>query len=137
MFNKQFYSGRLTEDPVLSHTKGGRPVCNFYIATTYYTGETQDGEKVEKAVFPKCVIWGKQAEILCKYRKKGEVIFIECHLESDDWYDPITKSDKKGQVHVVERLHLEDNRGKNKQIREEKKAAKLQEIDDSDGELPF
>ena len=140
MFNKQFFSGRLTDDPVLNKTKGGKPVCNFYIAVSWFTGESKDGERTEHVVFPKITIWGKQAEALCKYRRKGDVIFVECHLEPDDWYDPITKRDVKGQVFICDRLHLEDNRSKSRTHRGSIDAAeekKLAEIDDSDGELPF
>lgn len=139
MLNKQFFSGRLREDPELRHTKAGKSVCNSFLAVDYYVIEDpNDNESKKKTVWPKLVFWGKTAEVLARYRKKGDFITVETHMESDEWYDPVTKRDVKGVMFVVDRLHLEDNRGnaKRKQ-KEENPDVTFSDLGDDDSGLPF
>ena len=139
MLNKQFFSGRLREDPELRHTKTGKSVCNVYLAVDYFIIEDpNDGESKKKTVWPKLVFWGKTAEVLTRYRKKGEIITVETHMEADEWYDPVTKRDVKSLMLVVDRLHLEDNRGggKRKQ-KEETPDVTFSDLGDDDSGLPF
>ena len=71
--NRVFLTGRLTKDPVLEHTKKGTPFCRFNIATNRPV--VRDGE--EKADFITCMSWNKQAEVLCKYQKKGNLLGVQ------------------------------------------------------------
>ena len=71
--NKVFLTGRLTKDPVLEHTTKGTPFCRFNIATNRPV--VREGE--EKADFITCMSWNKQAEVLCKYQKKGNLLGVQ------------------------------------------------------------
>lgn len=79
--NKVFLVGRLTKDPVLEHTKKGTPTCKFNLATNRTV--VRDGE--QKADFITCVTWNKQAEVLCKYQTKGNMLGIQGELRVDTY----------------------------------------------------
>ena len=70
--NKVFLTGRLTKDPVLEHTKNGTAICQFSIATNRPV--VREGE--QQADFITCRSWNKQAENLCKYQVKGNLIGV-------------------------------------------------------------
>jgi len=62
--------GNLTRDPELRHTKSGKAVCDFTIATN--TSSVDDeGVRKEFSEFHHLVAWGKLAEIADKYLVKG------------------------------------------------------------------
>ena len=79
--NRVFLVGRLTKDPVLEHTKKGTPTCKFNLATNRTV--VRDGE--QKADFITCVTWNKQAEVLCKYQTKGNMLGIQGELRVDTY----------------------------------------------------
>lgn len=73
MFNKAILIGRLTKDPEIRYTTTNQAVCEFNIAVD--RPPKQDGKR--DADFLNCVVWGKQAENLVKYQKKGSLIAVE------------------------------------------------------------
>jgi single-strand DNA-binding protein len=78
VINKIILVGRITKDPELKTIPSGSQVVNFSIAVNRnYTDPS--GEK--KTDFIECVIWGKQAENLSKYVKKGFLLGIEGKLQ--------------------------------------------------------
>lgn len=79
--NRVFLTGRLTKDPVLEHTTKGTPFCRFNIATNRPV--VREGE--EKADFITCMSWNKQAEVLCKYQKKGNLIGVQGAFRVDKY----------------------------------------------------
>ena len=68
--NNIVLTGRLTKDVELRATASGTNVCNFTLAVDDYNG------KDNVAYFIECVIWGKQAEFLNNYCKKGNQIGV-------------------------------------------------------------
>ena len=65
--------GRLTKDPELKYTQGGKAFCKFSIAVT---GEFNR----EEADFIGCVAWDKRAETIAEYLRKGRRIAIQGRL---------------------------------------------------------
>ncbi|HUU19247.1 MAG TPA: single-stranded DNA-binding protein [Sedimentisphaerales bacterium] len=83
-FNKILLMGRLTRDPQLSYTPNQTPVVDFGLATNRtWTG--QDGSQREETCFVDCRMFGKRAEVVNKYCKKGNPLFIEGRLTLDSW----------------------------------------------------
>ena len=71
--NKVFLIGRLTKDPDIKFTPGnGTAVCSISLAVDKYNTATKQRE----ADFVPLVFWGKQAEILANYQRKGNKISI-------------------------------------------------------------
>lgn len=81
--NKVQIIGNLTRDPDLKALPSGQQVCTFSVATN----ETfiKDGQKQERAEFHNVVVWGKTAENVARYMKKGSQIFIEGKLQTRKW----------------------------------------------------
>lgn len=82
--NKVFIIGRLTADPELRTTPSGDHVASFSIATNRYW-RTKEGEKKESTEFHNVVAWGRQAEVVNQFSKKGSVIMIEGRLQTRAW----------------------------------------------------
>ena len=81
--NKVFVLGNLTKDPELRSTASGKSVCTFGLATNrfYTTGEGKNEQQFE---FHTLVAWGKQAEVIQQYSKKGSLLLVEGRLQTRD-----------------------------------------------------
>ncbi|MBE0535157.1 MAG: single-stranded DNA-binding protein [Phycisphaerae bacterium] len=83
-YNKVILLGNLTRDPELRYTPNQTPVVEFGIATNRrWMG--QDGQQKEETCFVDCNMFGKRAEVLNKYMKKGNPLFVEGRLSFDSW----------------------------------------------------
>src|SRR3989344_1877993 len=82
--NKVFIIGRLTADPELRTTPSGDHVVSFSIATNRYW-RTKEGERKESTEFHNIVAWGRQAEVINQFSKKGSIIMIEGRLQTRSW----------------------------------------------------
>ena len=78
--NKAILIGRLGQDPELKQTKTGKTVCNFSLATS--ESYMNNGEKQSKTTWHNIIAWGKQAETVGKYLKKGQEVYIEGKIEN-------------------------------------------------------
>jgi single-strand DNA-binding protein len=83
-FNKVILMGNLTRDPQLSYLPSNTPVVEFSVATSR-TFRKQDGSQGEEVCFTDCQMFGKRAEVVNKYFKKGSPIFVEGRLKLDQW----------------------------------------------------
>jgi len=82
--NKVMLMGNITRDPELKFLPSNTAICDFGLAINRtWTG--QDGVKKEEVTFVDCSCFGKTAEILSKYKKKGDPLFIEGRLKLDQW----------------------------------------------------
>ena len=84
--NKVFLIGNLTRDPELKQIPSGQAVCTFGIATNrVFTNAA--GQKQEQVEFHNIVAWGRQAEVIAQYMKRGSMIFVEGRLQTRNWQD--------------------------------------------------
>ena len=83
--NKTILIGRLTRDVEIKYTQSGSAVGSFSLAVNKTW--SKDGEKKEYVSFINCVAWGKTAEIIAEYVKKGQRISIVGHLQQRGWED--------------------------------------------------
>lgn len=87
--NKVLLIGNLTKDPEIKKMTSGTQLANLRLAVNrQYT--TSTGTKAEDVVFVDVEAWGKQAETIGKYLKKGRSVFIEGRLKLDEWTDKET-----------------------------------------------
>jgi single-strand DNA-binding protein len=84
--NKVILIGNLGRDPEVRYTQGGSAVANFTMATTD-TWQDQAGEKKERTEWHRIVVWGKQAEIVGEYLRKGRPVYVEGSLQTREWTD--------------------------------------------------
>jgi single-strand DNA-binding protein len=83
-FNKVFLIGNLTRDPELRSLPSGKSVVSFGMATNR-TWKNQQGEKQEDTQFHNIVVFGKQADTVAQYLKKGSQAMIEGRLQTRSW----------------------------------------------------
>ena len=87
--NKVILIGNLTHDPEGKTTKSGSQLAEFSIAINERY-RTDDGVGAEKAVFIPVTVWGKSAEFVLEYFKRGKPILVEGRLKQDSWEDKET-----------------------------------------------
>lgn len=84
--NKVTLIGRLGRDPEIRYTNDNKPIANINLATSE-SWKDQSGQKQEKTEWHRVVVFGKLAEIVEKYVKKGDQIYIEGKLQTRKWQD--------------------------------------------------
>lgn len=84
--NKVFLYGNLTRDPELKALPSGSQVANFGLATNR-TYKDKNGAKQEATEFHNVVAFGRTAEVIAQYVKKGRPIFVEGRLQTRTWDD--------------------------------------------------
>ena len=82
--NKAFVYGNLTRDPEVRALPSGAQVASFSMATNR-TYKDRDGNKQEAVEYHNVVAFGKLAEILSQYAKKGRPLFVEGRLQTRSW----------------------------------------------------
>lgn len=82
--NKVFIIGNLTRDPELRTLPSGASVASFGVATNR-VWRNQQGEKQEEVQFHNIVVFGKQADTVAQYLKKGSSALIEGRLQTRNW----------------------------------------------------
>jgi single-strand DNA-binding protein len=83
-FNKVILMGNLTRDPETRVTPTGLTICKLGLAVSR-SFTTKDGERREETTFVDIDSFGKQAEVITKYFRKGKPILIEGRLKLDQW----------------------------------------------------
>ena len=84
--NKVFLYGNLTRDPELKALPSGSQVANFGLATNR-TYKDKSGAKQEATEFHNIVAFGRTAEVIAQYCKKGRPIFVEGRIQTRSWDD--------------------------------------------------
>lgn len=84
--NKVQLIGRLGQTPEVKKLDSGKTVANFSLATSDKYKNAK-GELIENTEWHNLVAWGKTAEIIEKYVKKGNEIAIEGKLTNRSWED--------------------------------------------------
>lgn len=123
-FNRTYTAGNLTRDPELRDTKSGTKVAGIAIAMNRQWKD-KDGNQQQETEFQDITAYGKQAETIGQYFKKGDPIFVEGRLKTEKW------EDKEGSPRSKKIIILENfkffNTGKKQQ--EEQKSVKQDDLD--------
>ncbi len=98
-FNKVILMGRLTATPELRYTPGRTAVTDVSLAINRkYRAGGEGGELKDEVTFVDVTYWGKQAETLCQYLRKGAPLHVEGRLSLDQWEDSDGKNRQKLKV---------------------------------------
>src|SRR5215831_20058533 len=98
-FNKVILAGNLTRDPELRYTPKGMAIAKIGLALNR-TWKNEAGETKEDTTFVDVDAFGRQAEVIGQYLKKGRPILIEGRLRLDQWDDKQT-GQKRSKLGVV------------------------------------
>jgi len=98
-FNKVILAGNLTRDPELRYTPKGTAIARLGLACNR-KWKSETGELKEEVTFVDVDAFGKTAETIAQYLKKGRPILIEGRLRYETWEDKQTNQ-KKSKLGVV------------------------------------
>ncbi len=79
--NKVMLIGNLGKEPELRYTPDGLAILKFSIATSEYFND-KSGNKTEKTTWHNIVLFGKIAQNLANYLKKGKQVFVEGRINN-------------------------------------------------------
>jgi single-strand DNA-binding protein len=98
-FNKVILAGNLTRDPELRYTPKGMAIARITLAVNR-TWKSESGESKEEVTFVDVDVWGRQAEVIAQYMRKGRPLLVEGRLKLDSWEDKTTHQ-KQSKLKVV------------------------------------
>ncbi|TAN85660.1 MAG: single-stranded DNA-binding protein [Gallionella sp.] len=84
--NKAILIGNLGKDPEVRYMPSGEAIANITLATTD-TWKDKSGEKQEKTEWHRVSFFGRQAEVVGEYLKKGSQIYVEGRIQTRKWQD--------------------------------------------------
>lgn len=102
--NKAILIGNLTKDPEMKSLPSGIKVSSFSVATNR-VWKDKNGAKQESVDYHNIVVFGKQAEIVSQYLKKGSSILVEGRMQTRSWDDASGKKNYRTEV-VADRIQL-------------------------------
>ena len=97
--NKAILIGNLTRDPEIRSLPSGIKVCSFSLATNR-VWKDKNGARQESADYHNVVVFGRQAETVAQYMKKGSSILVEGRMQTRSWDDKNT-GEKKYRTEIV------------------------------------
>ncbi len=112
--NKVMLIGNLGADPEVRSTSGGNRVATFSLATSR-SWNGPSGEKQEKTEWHRCVVWNSKssqlADIVERYLKKGDKVYIEGRIEYRQWQDKENQTRYSTEINVREMIMLSGRPG--------------------------
>ena len=107
--NKVTLIGNLGNDPEVRSTTGGNRVATFSLATSRSWNDAT-GAKQEKTEWHRCVVWNTKtsqlADIVEKYVKKGDKLYVEGRIEYRQWQDKENQTRYSTEINVRELIML-------------------------------
>lgn len=108
--NKAFIYGNLTRDPEVRALPSGQQVATFSLATNRVYKD-KNGAKQEATEFHNVVAFGRTAEVISQYMKKGRPMFVEGRIQTRSWDDKETGKKNYRTEIVVENFQFGDGGG--------------------------
>ena len=109
-FNKVILAGNLTRDPEMRYTPKGTAVVGFTLAVNR-RWKSETGEPKEEVSFIDVDAFGRQAEVIAQYLKKGRPFLVEGRLKQDTWEDKNTHQKQSKLKVVLEGFSFIDTKG--------------------------
>ncbi len=103
--NKVFIIGNLTRDPELKAIPSGIKVCSFSVATNR-VWKDKNGARQEAADYHNIVVFGRQAETVAQYMKKGSQVMVEGRMQTRSWDDQATNTKKYRTEVIADRVQF-------------------------------
>lgn len=131
MINTVTLVGRLTKDPELRYTQTGKGVATFTLAVTR-PFKNQNGDY--EADFINCQTWGKAAENLANYMRKGNKVGVVGRIQTRNY-----ENNQGQKVYVTEVVAEQVTflESKNEQPKQQQPQEPIGELVDIQDELPF
>jgi single-strand DNA-binding protein len=152
--NKVILIGNLGNDPDVRYTASGAAVANISLATAESWRDKESGEQQERTEWHRVVFFGRLAEIVAEYLKKGSQVYVEGRLQTRKWQDKEGKDRYSTEIVANEMQMLGSRSGGNSNQsymdqtpphdddtssgdKPQKKATAKPKDDDFDDDIPF
>ena len=99
MYQKTAIIGNVGKDPDIRYLDTGVCKASFSVATSE-SWKDKDGNRKQQTEWFNCIAWNKLGEIVEKYCKKGQQVFIECRKRERSY-------DKDGQTRYVTEFRVD------------------------------
>ena len=132
--NKVILIGNLGQDPESRFTPSGTAVTNLSVATNE-SWKDQNGEPQDRTEWHRIVMYGKMAETASEYMKKGQMVYIEGRLQTNEWGDQNQVKRKSTQVRCDNFTMLGRRNDSSSNYSEEPK--EKFSSNDNDDDIPF
>jgi len=109
--NKVQIIGYLGRDPETRHSPNGGAVSQVTVATNHYWVDRQTQERKESTEWHRVVFFGRVAEVVTEYARKGSQIYVEGRLQTRKWQDRETNQDRYTTEIIAQHMLLLDSRG--------------------------
>ena len=109
--NKAIIVGNLGRDPEVRYTANGSAVANVTVATSESWKDKQSGERQERTEWHRVVFFGRLAEIVEEYLKKGSQVYIEGSIRTQKWQDKESGQDRYTTEIVARDMQMLGSRG--------------------------
>ncbi len=103
-FNKAIIIGNVTRDPEMKALPSGAKVTQLSIATNRVWKDA-NGAKKEQTDFHNVVVFGRQAETVAQYIKKGSSLMVEGRIQTRSWDDKDGKKNYRTEI-VADRVQF-------------------------------
>ena len=131
--NKVIIVGNLGQDPEARYTPQGTAVTNLSVATNE-SWKNQSGETQEKTEWHRVVMYGKMAETASEYMKKGQTVYVEGRLQTNEWEDQNNNKRKTTEIRCDNFTML----GRRSDVGAVKNVQEVSQINEEDSDdLPF
>lgn len=97
--NRVTLYGNITRDPELKALPSGIQVASIAMATNR-SFKDKNGAKQDQVEYHNVVAFGKSAELIGQYMKKGQPLYVEGRLQTKSWDDQAT-GQKKYKTEIV------------------------------------
>ncbi|MGZ3184123.1 MAG: single-stranded DNA-binding protein [Telluria sp.] len=85
--NKVIIVGNLGRDPEVRYMPSGDAIANIAVATSYKSKDRNTGEQKEQTEWHRIAFFGRLAEIVAQYLKKGSSVYVEGRLQTRKYTD--------------------------------------------------
>lgn len=103
-FNKAIIIGNVTRDPEIKALPSGVKVTSLSLATNR-VWKDQNGQKKEQTDFHNVVVFGRQAETVAQYIKKGSMLMVEGRIQTRSWEGQDGKKNYRTEI-VADRVQF-------------------------------
>jgi single-strand DNA-binding protein len=148
--NKVILIGNLGNDPEVRYTPNGSAVANITLATSETWRDKQSGELQDRTEWHRVVFFGRLAEIVGEYLRKGSKIYVEGSLRTRKWQDK-NGVDRYTTEIIANEMHMLDSRSssansnhpvatttqQNSNTPQQQPVEAAAEIKDFDDDIPF
>jgi len=128
--NKVIVLGNLGSDPEVAYMANGNAVTKVSVATSESWKDKQSGQEQERAEWHRAVAFGKLAEIMGEYLRKGSKVYIEGQLRTNKWQDQ-SGNDRYTTEIIVSDMQMLDSRNDNNQGQSEPHQGQNQQSNDT------